>query len=285
MEWQEQDLIYGHAGELALEATLYLPESRIEPGPVVIEVHGGAWSSGNRKAGKHYIRELAKAGIVVLSIDFRQGPDFKHPSASADVACAVRYVRVQAENWGVGISSLGLIGSSSGGHLAMLASLKPEVAEHCTSIPVGVDGNPTAAVDWVIALWPVSNPLARYQYVLARLPEAEQTRPIFQPDRLEQAHRGYYASLEDMEQASIQRILAAGEQQCLPNLFIVQPELDQNVPVFMSQTLKGAWEHAGGSVQYKLYEGVGHAFAHREGPQTAACIEDMKHYIKEWRRS
>jgi len=82
-----------------------------------------------------------------------------------------------------------------------------------------------------------------------------------------------------MSEASIQRLLSASEQQCLPGVFVVQPEPDLNVPIFMSQTLTGALEDAGADVLYKLYPGVAHGFAHAEGEQTAACIDDMVSFI------
>jgi len=277
----KSEVIYGDAGDLALVATLYLPRRREQPMPLIIDIHGGAWSSGGRGAGEHYDQSLCAAGMAVLAIDFRQGPEHQHPSGSADVACAVRFARQHATQWGITPSSIGLVGSSSGGHLALLAALSPNTSDHQSSTPRGTLVDADARVDWVIALWPVSNPLARYHYVIARLPEAAQTRPVFKPDRLLQGHQAYFSSEQDMEDAAIQHILMSGEFQQLPSLFIVQPELDQNVPIFMSQTLFGAWQQAGGDACYKLYPGVAHGFAHREGEQTELCIADMIRFISE----
>jgi acetyl esterase len=213
---------------------------------------------------------LAGSGICVVAIDFRQGPDFKHPTSVIDILAAARWC-VTSSDPGVTPASLGLLGSSSGGHLAMYAALDPDA----------IDREASGAIDYVIALWPVSNPLARYQYATARLHEDPETFVRFAPDRLKAGHEAYFTDQRQMCDAAIQDILVSGRHTRLPPVFVVQPELDQNVPVMMSQTLAGAWELAGGNVTYKLYEGVAHGFAHAEGPQTGACIEDMMAYIEE----
>lgn len=251
-----------------LKAVVYKPDAD-RPLPLVIDVHGGAWSAGNRHSGSYYNRALAAAGILVVAIDFRQGPDFKHPAATADIAAAVRWVRSES---GLEHACLGLIGSSSGGHLALYTALNPDVAEHG-------EASVSAAVDFVIALWPVSNPIARYQYATARLHEDPDTFVRFAPDRLKRGHEAYFIDQAQMSDAAIQHIVLTSGFSHLPPVFIVQPELDQNVPVMMSQTLRGAWELAGANADYKLYPGVAHAFAHADGPQTDACISDMIEFI------
>lgn len=249
-------------------AHVYRPDAAERgPVPVVIDVHGGAWSSGHRKSGRHYDRRLAAAGICVVSIDFRQGPEHKHPAAAEDIIAAVEWT-LQLD---VEASSLGLIGSSSGGHLAMYTAIG---ANDLTA-----DHDLLRKIDHVVALWPVSNPLARYQYVRGRMEEPPVPGVRFHPDQLVAGHEAYFTDPVQMADAAIQHILLDGRYRHLPALFIVQPELDQNVPVMMSQTLKGAWEMAGGQVDYRLYKGVGHAFAHVEGEQSDICIQDMIAFI------
>ena len=270
MEFTETEHIYKSAGGLDLQALVYCP--KVEPGtglPVVIDIHGGAWSSGHRKSGRYYDRALAASGACVVAIDFRQGPDFKHPASIIDILAAVTWCRTTAAIDAVP-ATLGLVGSSSGGHLAMYAALDPDA----------LDPEASGAIEYVIALWPVSNPLARYQYATARLNEDPATFVQFAPDRLKAGHEAYFTGQPQMRDAAIQNILASKRYTHLPPVFVVQAELDQNVPIMMSQTLAGAWELAGGDVRYRLYEGVAHGFAHAEGPQTDACIEDMIVYIR-----
>lgn len=264
MEYAETTLVYGRAGDVELEGLLYQPDCET-PFTVVIDIHGGAWSSGDLKSGRHYDRQLAAAGICVLAINFRQGPAYQHPAANEDIATAIRFAKGALQ-----YDKIGLVGSSSGGHLALHAGLLPNVPDQ-----------DNAEIDFVVALWPVSNPIARYQYVLARESDgADSWGPNFTPDRLAAGHRAYFESQEAMAEASIQRILSAGEQQCLPRIFIAQPALDLNVPQFMSETLYGACLDAGCDVRYQCYPEVAHGFAQSDGPKTDACIADMLDFIR-----
>ena len=91
------------------------------PLAALVDVHGGAWSRGDRLTGALHCRALAASGLVVVSLDFRQGSAAKHPAASADVAAGLRYVRAHARRLGVDPRRVGIVGSSSGGQLALLA--------------------------------------------------------------------------------------------------------------------------------------------------------------------
>lgn len=291
MEFTEQELAFAQVDDLTLQGVLYRPKVADDAAlPVIIDVHGGAWSSGHRKSGQYYCRELARRGLCVFAIDFRQGPDHQHPAASADIAAAVRFVRT-TDQLGITPTSVNLIGSSSGGHLALLTALNPDSAAHSTTPIAAYPGErgemvfalapqTSARVDRVIALWPVSDPIARYHYVLARLHEDPASWQNFTPDSLAAGHRAYFGDTATMQAASIQQLLATGSFTDLPVTLIVQPALDQNVPVFMSQTLLGAIEAAGGSAQYQFYEDVGHAFAHVPGPQTARCVDDIIAFLR-----
>lgn len=236
-------------------------------GLMLVDVHGGAFSSGNRYAGQYYCRALARAGIAVLSIEFRHGPDWQHPAALEDIAAAVKFCR--EGRTGYVPTQVGLIGSSSGGHLVTLAGIEP------TDQGAAVDVD----ADLVIALWPVSNPAARYEYLHARQLESSAQLGDWDPFRLAEGHRGYFGSLAQMSAAAIQNVLTAGTFRKLPPLMIVQPALDENVPVFMSQTLQGAYRLAGGDATYRLYEGVGHGFAAAPSATTSACLTDIAAFI------
>lgn len=259
MQYTESEVYYTAGDGSEMPAVFYLPEAAA---CLVIDVHGGAWSMGHRKSDRYLCRKLATAGIAVLSIDFRHGPDYQHPAACEDIVSAVRFVRTGGLN--LSGMPIGLMGSSSGGHLALLSALLP------ASFVVGGE-----SVEFVVALWPVSNPLARYQYIRARSEEDPESWQNFYPRRLAEGHRSYFGSEAVMEEAGIQRVLAAGKHTALPRTMIVQPELDQNVPVFMTQTLHGALLGAGADVSYYLYLGVEHGFALADGPRTEQCTLDV----------
>src|SRR5437667_2704073 len=91
-----EDLEYHRPGGSALLARFYRPEGS-GPFPAVLEVHGGAWTSGDRFNNVAIGEYLAARGIVVLSIDFRMPPEVRYPETVADVNFGIRYLKAKAE--------------------------------------------------------------------------------------------------------------------------------------------------------------------------------------------
>ena len=60
----------------------------------IVDVHGGAWSSLDRTSGDFYNEFLCSMGATVISLDFRCGPKYQHPTAVRDVCAGVRWVRI-----------------------------------------------------------------------------------------------------------------------------------------------------------------------------------------------
>jgi acetyl esterase/lipase len=280
----EMDVPFARPGGQELLARIYRPQGDpAAPLAAVVDVHGGAWARLDRTAGAPHGRALAACGLVVVSLDFRQGPDHRHPAASADVAAGVRYLRAHTRRLGVDPRRIGLLGSSSGGHLALLVAVTPGAPAHAGTPIVLPDGalGATAgdeSVAFVIALYPVADPLARYRYALTR--EHEPSTPGgFNAAGLIAGHRGYFADEQAMAEASVTRILAAGEAKALPPAWIAQPELDDNVPASITEALVGAYQDAGGRVEHVRFPGARHSFIQRPGPDTDSCIGHMRHFI------
>ena len=261
---EETDVTYAQADGLQLRARIYRPKTQ-GPLPAIVDVHGGAWSSGDRNAGRVYDHALASAGLFVFAIDFRQAPAFQHPAANRDIAKAVRYLRSHAEDLQIEADTIGLVGSSSGGHLAMLAALLPNSDAFRDG---DADNGGDAAVRYVIALWPVSNPAYRYDYA-QRVGRAELVR----------AHDAYFGTRERMEEASVPRILRAKQATHQPPLLVVQPGNDGNIPLEMTFDLMQAYQEAGGRVDYLFYPGQPHAFGHRPSAATTDLIVAMRDFI------
>src|SRR6266508_3359102 len=130
-EVEEVDVPFARPEGKELQARIYRPKGEpVAPLAALVDVHGGAWSRGDRTTGAHHGRALSASGLLVVSLDFRQGAEHKHPAASADVAAGIRYVRAHARRLGVDPRRIGLVGSSSGGQLALLGAVKPGAPEH-----------------------------------------------------------------------------------------------------------------------------------------------------------
>ncbi len=280
-EVEEVDVLFARPEGKELQARVYRPKGEpVAPLAALVDVHGGAWSRGDRTTGAHHGRALAASGLLVVSLDFRQGSEHKHPAASADVAAGIRYVRAHARRLGVDPGRIGLVGSSSGGQLALLGAVKPGAPEHAGTPIVLHDGSLDAAagdesVAFVLALYPVADPLARYRYVVGRQDDGSG----FDAKRLIAAHHGYFTNEAQMAEASVTRIVTARETRALPPAWVAQPELDDNVPSAITEALVRAYQQADGEIERVHFAGAKHGFIQQASADSDKAIAMMRDFI------
>ncbi len=135
----------------AEKADLYLPASSSaeQRYPAVIIIHGGGWTSGDKRAAREIQigTTLAANGYVGMSINYllaeAGGSLPTWPQNLHDCKRAVRWLRENADRWQVDPERIGAIGGSAGGHLAaMLALTGPDwdpPGEGSTQIRCAVD--------------------------------------------------------------------------------------------------------------------------------------------------
>ena len=121
-------LVYAHAEGRPLRMTLYIPEGDTRPSrPGMVLIHGGAWVLGTRYQQAWYCRQFARAGFVVMTIDYRLMPSHAFPKCLHDSKAAVRWLRLNAADLRVDPERIVTFGASAGGHLAtFLAVTEPE---------------------------------------------------------------------------------------------------------------------------------------------------------------
>ena len=259
-ETTTEDRPYLRHGELELLARIYRPMGRGAPTgelPVLVEVHGGAWCDNDRRAGKLYNTAMAAAGFLVVAIDFRMGPDHRHPAASDDVTAAVEWVRTNATDIGADPRRVALAGSSSGGHLALHAAL------HLDDPVIGV-----------VALWPPTHPLRRFRYA--------SSKPDDHGRRLVTNTLAYFGDEDAMGDAAIARIVADREYTNLPPVWLVHPSDDLNVPREITDELEHEYRTAGGDIDVWHVEGQPHAFGHFEGEATDEFVGRFRDRLLLW---
>lgn len=243
-----EDLEYHHPGGTALLARFYRPEGQ-GPFPAVLEVHGGAWTSGDRFNNVSIAEYLAAHGIVVLSIDFRMPPAARYPETVADVNFGIRFLKASAERFATRSELIGGLGTSSGGHLLLLNVLRPRDPRYASRPLPGAD----ASLAFAVACWPVADPLARYRAVGER-----------GNGRLVEAHHQFWPSEDTMAEGSPQLILERGEPVERPPALIMQGTADDNLTPAMAANFAAAYTRAGGSIAYHEFAGQPHAFIPRD---------------------
>jgi acetyl esterase/lipase len=279
-EVDETDVVYAKPGGQEQLARVYRPKGTpAAPLIGVVDVHGGAWNRGDRTVGVQVGRGLAAAGIVVASLDFRQGPDHKHPAASADIAAGVRWMRAHATRLGVDRARIGLSGQSSGGHLALLNAVRPGFEAYTGTPVVGPDGalDTTAADDpviFVLAGYPVCDPIARFRYAQKRAGE-----PGFDGSRFITSSYSYFGDEAAMTEASVTRIVSSGQARVLPPVWVAHPELDDNVPTEITDDFVSVYEKAGARVERVFFPGAKHGFLQQAGADTDKALALMRDFI------
>jgi len=104
---------------------LYTPSVAVtRPLPLAVYVHGGGLTAGDKSnINPIFLNALASAGYEVASLNYPLAPQSKFPVQIVDVKCAIRYLRHNAQTYGVNSSEIVAFGTSSGGELVALAAL------------------------------------------------------------------------------------------------------------------------------------------------------------------
>jgi acetyl esterase len=251
-----RDLEYQRCDGEPLLARLYRPiganNSARGPFPALVEVHGGAWASGDRLNNAPLDEALAKSGIVVLAIDFRMPPQFRYPASIADVNLATRWLKANAGEFGSRRDLVGGLGTSSGAHQLLLSALRPADPRYA-ALPLAEAPGEDAGLPYIVLCWPISDPLARYRMVR----EKGNTRLV-------ESHDAYWSSEEEMAEGNPQLILERGDAGALPPAILVQGLADDNVTPDMADRFTAAYRGRGGRIELHKFAGQPHTFIVRD---------------------
>src|SRR5438046_2053928 len=231
-EIEVRDLEYQQADGAPLLARLYKPIGS-GPFPALIEVHGGAWASGDRLNNAPLAEALAKSGIVVLAIDFRMPPQHRYPASIADVNLATRWLKAHAGEFGSRRELVGGLGTSSGGHQLLLSALKPKDPRYA-ALSLSEAPAEDASLPYLVLCWPLSDPLARYRMVR----EKGNTRLV-------EAHDAWWPSEADMAEGNPLLMLERSETGALPPAILVQGLADDNVSPALADRVTACYRSRG----------------------------------------
>ncbi len=110
---------------------VYRRRDGVEKAPVLLQVHGGGWTVGDKEhQGIPLMLHMAARGWVCVAINYRLSPRDAFPAHLVDVKRAIAWVREHGASYGADPSFLALTGGSAGGHLAALAALTPNDPEY-----------------------------------------------------------------------------------------------------------------------------------------------------------
>jgi acetyl esterase/lipase len=140
-EGQEtKGIVFAEPDGIPLKLNVYRSS---QPGkqPTLIIIHGGAWRSGDANNDEPFSRYMAAQGYTVITITYRQTPQYRFPVQLEDVRSALAFIQQSADRLDVDQNRVALMGRSAGAHLAMLTAYQP------SSLPIRAVVNYYGPVD------------------------------------------------------------------------------------------------------------------------------------------
>jgi acetyl esterase len=201
-----------------------------------------------------------------VAIDLTLAPEAPYPASVQDGNYGVRWLKAKAAEWNGDAARLGVLGSSSGGHVAQLLALRPRDARY-NAIPLAAPGV-DATVAYVATRSPISDTVARFQ-------QAEK----MQRESMIKNNQTYFKPWDTLVEANPQRILESREATTLPPMLIMQGALDDNVLPAVQEKFAASYRAAGGDCELHVFEGCEHEWVAKPGPQTDRAHEMVKRFI------
>ncbi len=273
-----EDVEYLRHGETPLLARLFKPRGS-GPFPALVQLHGGAWCLMDRTRDNPLNEAIAHSGVVVAAIDFRMPPQAGYPASMQDINYAIRWLKGRASELGTRAEMVGVAGTSSGGHQAMLTAMRPRDPRYAAiASPAGARGV-DASVKFVAMCWPVIDPLSRYRYA-QRLRAGGKPYPDF-VDNVLPLHDAYWKTEDAMAEGNPLQALERGEQVELPPALYLQGENDIVHPRADLERFVADYRKADGKIELELIEGASEAFISRDpsSPQSRRAIAKLIEFV------
>ena len=244
----ERDLRYGDAPGRGHLLDLYLPEKSTAPLPLIIWIHGGGWSGGDKQGCPAL--SMIPRGYAVASLNYRLVPEAIFPAQIFDCKGAIRYLRAHAKQYNLDPDHFGVWGGSAGGHLVALLGTSIDVKELEGDIGGNIDQSSRVqcVCDWF-------GPTDMSVF----FDQADRVPNIFKADPNKSPIAALFGGpvkehLELVKQANPITFVKKDN----PPFLIVHGDKDTLVPVAQSEILADALKAVGVEVHLEVMAGAGH---------------------------
>ncbi|MEO9166855.1 MAG: alpha/beta hydrolase [Aestuariivirga sp.] len=217
-----KDVPYGAEPRLKLD--IYAPTEGQGPWPVIIFVHGGSWSSGNKNPYEFVGRALAAQGFLTILPNYRLHPEHRYPAFVEDTALAIDWATRHASEYGGDPKHIIASGHSAGAYNVALAILDKHYLAALGTDVSAIKG--VALLAAPLDFLPLDPGVA--QDVFGEVPDLPATQPI------------NFATAD------------------APAFFMAYGTADTTVRPKNSINMAAALKAVGVPVELKAYDGVGH---------------------------
>jgi acetyl esterase/lipase len=244
----EADLKYGSVSGRGQLLDLYLPAKIDKPLPLIVWIHGGGWSGGD-KANPPGLAMLSR-GYAVASLNYRLTKEAIYPAQIHDCKGAIRWLRAHAEQYHLDPKHIGVWGASAGGHLVALIGTSGEVAE--LEGDVGGNLDQSSRVQCVVD-WFGPTDMSVFFDQAAAGPNIFKAKPDHSP--LSDLFGGPLKEHLNLVRLGNPITFVKKDN---PPFLIVHGDQDTLVPLAQSQILYDALKKAEVDVHLEVLEGAGH---------------------------
>jgi acetyl esterase/lipase len=223
----------------SLPARIFTPRAGTAPFPVVVYFHGGGWVIADKDVYDAGARALSKlADAVVVSVDYRQGPENKFPAAHDDAYAAYEWAIANASSIKGDPRRIALAGESAGGGLAVSAAIMAR--DRKIQMPLAV-----------VSVYPI----AGTDTTTPSYEENADAKPLNR-EMMTWFFEKYLNGPQDRSDPRVN--LVAADLAGLPPVTIINAEIDplRSEGEMLAQKLQAA----GVNVEQKTYPGVTHEF-------------------------
>ncbi len=138
---ETKNIPYTTTGHVSQKLDIYLPEKSDGTAPVMIYVHGGAWTIGD-KSRTHFKDDIFNdLGYIFISVNYRLSPDASWDLMAEDIATAIKWVYENIPTYGGNSERIFLMGHSAGAHLVSLVATDESYLQN-----IGLDLNDLSGV-------------------------------------------------------------------------------------------------------------------------------------------
>jgi Esterase/lipase len=268
-----KNINYAGTSSASQTLDLLLPANALLPLPLVVRIHGGGFSSGD-KAGEETgtaANAILAKGYALASVNYRLSGQALFPAGAQDVKAAVRWLRAHAAEYGLDTARFASWGESAGGYMAAMLGVTGDqstVFDDDSLGNPGVSSAVAAVVDWYgptdlatmdsqqTAHPPAGCPTSWLQHTPANSPEG-----LWLGGALNTA-----AVSTKLTQANLVAYVATAKT--LPFFIIAHGDNDCSVPWGQSQELTDALAKVGNTANLTILAGAGHADGRFESTQS-----------------
>ncbi len=262
----EHDVEYLNVDGVTRLVRIYQPEGP-GPFPMLLSIHGGAWTDKDHTEYESTSTPLAATGIVVAAIAQRVGEGFPYPVQLQDINYGVRWLKAHASDFNGDPDAVGGIGYSSGGHTLPLAAMRPDDPRY-SALSLEGSSQVDANFAFTISCWPVIEPFFRYE--IAR--DKGNTE-------LMEKHHIFFQGDEAMHESTPLNIIQSGEKVTLPPAMVMHGTADDVMPIEASERFVAAYNGAGGKAELVPWQGKGHGWARAAGSEADEFVKIASEFI------